>query len=277
MIESVGQKIELSDGNMMPGFGFGCYKAEGEVLIDAIKSAYEVGYRFFDTAAFYENEEDAGRAFRSLPREKIFVLSKIWPSAFENPVAALDASLKALGLDYLDAYLLHWPGLEEKKRINTYEALMKERSKGKIRVLGTSNFTQKHLENLRERCGEWPPVNQIEVHPFFPQKDLCGFCEHRFIQVISWSPLGRGAGFSNPVIVKIAEELGKSPAQILLRWQIQKNYAPIPKSTHPERIRENADIFNFTLSPDQMIKLNSLALPNDAGRIGKDPDSFPEV
>lgn len=277
MIDNIGAKVELSDGQKIPGYGYGCYLAHGDELFNAIRVALEVGYRYLDTAAFYQNEDTAGAAIRDFPREELFVLSKIWPSSFDRPVEALDTSLKALGLDYLDGYLLHWPGLNEKARLNAYEALMREREKGKIKILGVSNFTHSKLESLRDHCGEWPVVNQIEVHPLYQEKDLCDYCAHRYIQVISWSPLGRGKGMDNPVIVEIARACGKTPAQIILRWQVQKNYIAIPKSVHVNRVRENADVFNFSLTPEQMTAINGLNLPNDAGKLGKDPDKFPEV
>lgn len=278
MIKNIDGKVILNNGVAMPGFGYGCYKAMGDDLYKGLLCALECGYRNVDSAAFYENEKVVGKALAASPvkRDEIFVVSKIWPCSFANPVKSLDATLSDLGLDYLDGYLLHWPGLDETSRWRAFEILLGELEKGKIRVLGVSNFLREQLLALHDKFGIWPAINQIEVHPLFQESELCGFCMDRNIQIVSWSPLGRGRVMELPSIREIAENLGKTPAQVILRWQVQKNYVPIPKSVHAERIRENADIFNFTLSNDQMLAIEKLNLPANGGKIGKDPLVFPE-
>lgn len=279
MIDNIEGRIKLNTGIEMPGFGFGCYKAEGTELIDALLAAFDCGYRYIDSAAFYENEKTVGEAIRKsgIRREDIFVVSKIWPSRFSNPIKALDTTLADLNLEYLDGYLLHWPGLNEKSRYMAYEKLLRELEKGKIRMLGVSNFLADQLENLHAEFGIWAPVNQIEIHPLFQQPDLCEFCAARQIQVISWGPLGRGKEMQLETILEIAKSLSRTPAQVILRWQIQKNYVPIPKSVHEKRIRENAEVFNFSLDESQMTAIDNLNMPDAKGRLGKDPLQFPPL
>lgn len=279
MINNILELITLNDGHKMPGYGFGCYKADGTELEVAVDTALGCGYRYIDTASFYGNEEIVGKAIKksSVKRDEIFVVSKIWPTEFRDPVAALNRSLERLGLEWLDGYLLHWPGLDETLRLKTFESLMREQAKGRIRVLGVSNFLQSHLEDLYAHFHIWPPINQIEIHPLFQEKDLCHFCVQRRIQVISWSPLGRGKAMGLPLIVDIAKAVGKTPAQVMLRWQIQKNLVPIPKSIHRERILENADVFDFSLDERQMAELDGMDMPGNGGKIGKDPMSWPPL
>lgn len=278
MVSNIDGKVLLNNGVQMPGFGYGCYKAFGDELYRGLLCALECGYRCIDSAAFYENEREVGKALAAFPlkREELFVVSKIWPCSFAEPVKALDATLRDLRLDYLDGYLLHWPGLDERSRWRAFEILLGEVEKGKIRALGVSNFLKAQLETLYDKFSLWPCINQIEAHPLYQEPELCGFCMERGIQIVSWSPLGRGKGMELPAIREIAEDLRKTPAQIILRWQTQKNYVPIPKSVHPARIKENADIFNFSLSETQMRIIGELNLPDSAGKIGKDPLVFPE-
>ena len=277
MIDSLQGAIELRGGFKMPGYGYGCYKAEGEDLEKALLYALNLGYRLVDTAAFYKNEATVGATIKKsgIGRDQLFIVSKIWPSSFENARAALDASLKALQLDYLDAYLLHWPGLDERARYHAWETLLRESEKGKIRMPGVSNFLEHHLESLHDNFKQWPGINQIEVHPDFQEFGLCNFCEKREIAIMSWSPLGRGNVLENPVLVEIGKKYNKTAPQVALRWQVQMAYVPLPKSVHDSRIRENADIFDFTLSGEDMKAIKSLDLPDDRGRIGKNPDKWP--
>ena len=277
MIDSVDGYKELANQVKMPGFGYGCYKAVGDELVNAIIVALNTGYRLIDTAEFYHNEDTVGEAIKKsgFKRENIFVVSKIWPSSFENAVSVLDNSLKLLQLDYLDAYLLHWPGLNGKARYHAWEKLLREVEKGKIRVLGVSNFLEHHLEELHKNFDHWPLVNQIEVHPDFQEIDLCNFCKKRSIAIMSWSPLGRGNVLNQSVLEEIGKTFGKTPAQIALRWQVQMDYVPVPKSVHADRIRENANIFDFKLSDEQMAVIHGLNLPNDEGKIGKNADEWP--
>lgn len=278
-MENLQSSYVLSNNERIPVMGYGCYKAEGSELIAAADYAASIGYSLFDSAAYYNNEKELGEALKkcSVPREKLFIVSKIWPSEFPAAAEALDRTLRDLGLDYLDAYLLHWPGLDEKKRDSAIEALLLEKGKGKIRVLGVSNFLEAHLERFHDQFGFWPPINQIEVHPYFQQRDLCDFCKKHDIRVMAYSPLGRGKGFDNSALTAIAEACNKSVPQVMLRWQIQKKYIPVPKSILPARIKANADIFDFVLTPEQMSRIDALNLPGGEGRVSKDPLVFPEV
>lgn len=267
----------LSGNTAIPVMGFGCYKIFGNELVCAIDAAIEAGYRYIDTASFYKNEKEVGHALKnsSIPREKLFIVSKIWPTEFANPYAALERSLENLGLEYLDAFLLHWPGLDEKLRLKAFEFLLEAQQSGKIIIPGVSNFLKCHLENLHRHFQLWPTLNQIEVHPFFQQENLCSFCKEKGIQIISWSPLGRGKEMRSPVIESISTQLNKSASQILLRWQIQKAYVPIPKSAHPERIKQNSEIFDFLLNDEDIAAIDALEKPGISGRIGSDPMLFP--
>lgn len=272
MINSIAQQIDLNDGNRMPGYGFGCYKLKGEELLMALACAWKAGYRLYDTAAFYDNEEGVGKGLRLYPPDAYFLVSKIWPTAFDQPVKALDASLKKLGRDYLDAYLLHWPGTSQKLMLSAWESLLREQEKGKIRSLGVSNFLERHLEEIHKAFDHYPPLNQIEIHPYHQEKDLCAYCQKREIAVMAWAPLGRGIELKDPEIDAIARKLGKKPGQVILRWQLQGDKIPIPKSSHAERIIENAHVFDFTLDQAQMEAIDGLNRPD--GRTGADPDSF---
>lgn len=279
MIDSIQGEFVLRGGVKMPGYGYGCYRAEGEKLYAALLCALATGYRLVDTAHFYNNEDIVGRALKkaAIGREKIFVVSKIWPAQFDNPVKALDGSLSALGLDYLDGYLLHWPGLDEKTRFNAWEKLLREEEKGKIHALGVSNFLEHHLEGLHHQFHHWPVLNQIEIHPAFQEFGLCNFCHKREITVMGWSPLGRGNVLNNETLQRIGQAHSKSPAQVALRWQVQMNYIPLPKSVHDARVRENAEVFDFSLSDEEMSAIHALNLPDDKGKIGKSPDEYPVV
>ena len=277
MIENISALLRLNDGMEMPGFGFGCYKASGPELALAVREAVACGYRYIDTAAYYHNEGTVGEALRrsGQPRETLFVLSKIWPTDFAEPVRALDQSLKLLGLDYLDGCLLHWPGLDDARRLRAFEQLLRQKEQGKIRVLGVSNFLAEHLSEMRDTFGFWPALNQIEVHPLFSQAGLCRFCAQCGIQVVSWSPLGRGRDMEQPVVRELAATLNKTPAQILLRWHLEKGLLPIPKSVHRERIRENSEVFDFRLTSEQVAASDNLELPDGQGRMGPDPLTYP--
>lgn len=272
MIESIAQKIELNDGNQMPGYGFGCYKIKGEELLMALATAWEAGYRLYDTAAFYENEQTVGQGLNVRPVADYFLVSKIWPTRFDQPVKSLDESLKKLGRDYLDGYLLHWPGINEKLMLSAWEALLREKEKGKIHSLGVSNFMERHLDEIHRQFGHYPAINQIEIHPYHQEKDLVEFCQKRAIAVMAWAPLGRGIEVKDAKIDAIAKEKGKTPAQIILRWQVQGNKVAIPKSAHSDRIILNAEVFDFSLSNEQMAIID--AMNKADGRTGADPNTF---
>lgn len=272
MIERTAQKIDLNDRVRMPGYGFGCYKIKGEPLLAALATAWEAGYRLYDTAAFYDNEETVGQALAGKPLDEYFLVSKIWPTSFGQPVKTLDTSLKKLGRDYLDGYLLHWPGTDARLMLNAYETLLREKEKGKIRTLGVSNFLERHLEELKKEFDLYPSLNQIEIHPWHQEKNLSEFCQKRGITVMAWAPLGRGHDVKDDAIVAIAREVGKTPAQVILRWQIQGDKVAIPKSAHADRIIENSRVFDFSLDNAQMAAIDKLNRPD--GRTGADPDTF---
>lgn len=272
MIEKIDQTLELNDGHRMPGYGFGCYKIKGEELKMALTTAWEAGYRLFDTAAFYDNEETVAKGLNIRPITEYFLISKIWLNGYGNPVKALDDSLRKLGRDYLNGYLLHWPGTDEKAMLSTYEKLLREKEKGKIRSLGVSNFLERHIDAIHSAFDQYPAINQIEAHPYFPQKDLVEYCQKRNIAVMAWAPLGRGVELKDTRVEKIAKETGKTAGQVLLRWQVQGNKIPIPRSAHSDRIILNAQVFDFSLSDAQMSVLD--AMNKAGGRTGPDPATF---
>lgn len=265
----------LHNGVRMPWLGLGVYKVEeGDEVRRAVRTALEVGYRHVDTAAFYQNEEGVGQAIREsgIPRDQIFVTTKVWNSdqGYESTLKAFDTSLKKLGLDYIDLYLVHWPVKGKYKE--TYKALEKLYKDGFVRAIGVSNFQIHHLEDVLADCEIKPMVNQVEFHPRLTQKPLLAFCKQHHIQLEAWSPLMRGGELLNePTLVNIAKKYDKTPAQVILRWDLQHEVVTIPKSVTPERIAQNANIFDFTLTKEEMDAIDAL---NENRRIGPDPDHF---
>lgn len=258
----------------MPYFGLGVYKVEeGNEVIDSVKTALEVGYRAIDTAALYENEEGVGKAIKEsgIPREEIFVTTKVWNTdhGYEKTLKAFDKSISKLGLDYVDLYLIHWPGKDT--FIDTWRALEKLYRDGRVRAIGVSNFKPHHLQTLMEHSEEKPVINQVELHPYFQQKELREFCKQHDIVVEAWSPLGRGQVLDDPVLAEIGKKYGKTPAQVTLRWHLQNDIVIIPKSVTPSRIKENADIFDFELTAEDMEQIDQL---DKNTRLFKDPDLF---
>ena len=264
----------LNNGVEMPYFGLGVYLSkEGEEVINAVKWALECGYRHIDTASVYINEAGVGKGIKAsgIPREDIFLVSKVWNThqGFETTLKAFDASLKRLGTDYLDLYLIHWPVAG--KYNATWRALEKLYAEKRIRAIGVSNFMQHHLEDLLEGANVVPAVNQMEFHPYLVQQSLLDFCKAKGIQYEAWSPLMQGHIFNEPVFQKMADKHQKTIAQIALRWDLQKGVVTIPKSSKKERIIANADIFDFVISEEDMRSLDAL----DKGkRFGPDPDNF---
>lgn len=265
----------LHNGVRMPWLGLGVYKVEeGDEVRRAVRTALEVGYRHVDTAAFYQNEEGVGQAIREsgIPRDQIFVTTKVWNSdqGYESTLKAFDTSLKKLGFDYIDLYLVHWPVKGKYKE--TYKALEKLYKDGFVRAIGVSNFQTHHLEDVLADCEIKPMVNQVEFHPRLTQKPLLEFCKQHHIQLEAWSPLMRGSELLNePTLVNIAKKYDKTPAQVILRWDLQHEVVTIPKSVTPERIAQNANIFDFTLTKEEMDAIDAL---NENRRIGSDPDNF---
>ena len=258
----------------MPYLGLGVYKmTDREEAIQAMTKALEMGYRAIDTASLYYNEEEVGEAIRAsdVSREEIFVTTKVWNSdqGYDETLSAFENSLNKLGLEYLDLYLTHWP--VEGKFVETYRAIERLYEEKLIRVPGVSNHHAHHLEKIFVKANVKPVVNQIELHPYLTQEELRAFCKENEIAVTAWSPLGRGGILQDETIAKIASVLGKSTAQVILRWHYQHDIISIPKSVTPSRIEENAQIFDFALSAEQMTQLDQL---NKNQRFGQNPDSF---
>ncbi len=271
---SLSSTVALANGVKMPRIGLGVFKVEKEEeLLTAVKAAIEIGYRSIDTASIYGNEEWVGEAIRQsgFNREELFITSKVWNSdqGYEATLKAFNTSLKKMGLEYLDLYLIHWP--VEGKYTETWRALEDLYKDGKIKAIGVSNFQISHLENLLKTAEIKPMINQIELHPKLAQTELRDFAAKHDMHIEAWAPLMQGGLFENGVLNELAAKHGKSVAQIVLRWHLQNGIIVIPKSTKPHRIKENADLFDFELSQPEMELIDSL----DAHlRVGPDPDNF---
>ena len=268
----------LNNGVEMPWLGLGVFKVEeGQELVDAVKTAIKHGYRSIDTAAIYGNEVGVGQGIREameeagIARENLFITSKVWNSelGYEKTIAAYEESLSKLGLEYLDLFLIHWP--VEGKYSDAWRALETLYKEGRVKAIGVSNFQIHHLENLMKDAEIKPMINQVEYHPRLTQKDLKSFCKENNIQLEAWSPLMQGQLLENVELQEIAKKYGKSVAQIILRWDLQNGVITIPKSTKAHRIAENADVFDFELTEEDMKHIESL---NQNHRVGPDPDNF---
>lgn len=260
---------KLSNGVNMPSIGFGTYKlGEEQDVIDRVKLALKIGYRQIDTASFYGNEEGVGKgiAQSGVDRKDIFIVTKLWNDdhGYEETINAFNKSIKKLGVDYLDLYLIHWPNKLNSETWRAFEDLYKE---GKVRAIGVCNFKIGHLEELKKIAKIMPMVNQIEIHPCKTQKDIIEYCTENNIQVVAWGPIMRGKIFSLPLMLDLAEKYNKSIAQITLRWHIQNGVIPIPKSSNEERIKANIDIFDFNLSNEDMKKIDSLNSNEDVSGV----------
>ncbi|MGE6611202.1 aldo/keto reductase [Peribacillus sp. NPDC076916] len=278
MVKNLQDTTTLHNGVKMPWFGLGVFKVEeGPELVNAVKVAIKHGYRSIDTAAIYENEEGVGQGIREsikeagISREDLFVTSKVWNAdlGYESAIAAYEKSLKKLGLDYLDLYLIHWP--VEGKYKEAWRALETLYKEGKVKAIGVSNFQIHHLKDLMEDAEVKPMVNQVECHPRLTQKEVQAFCKEQGIQLEAWSPLMQGELLDNDDLQAIAAKHGKSVAQVILRWDIQNGIVTIPKSTKEHRIVENSSIFDFELTEEEMNQIDGL---NQNHRVGPDPDNF---
>lgn len=260
----------------MPRFGLGVFQVEdGEEVYNSVKWALEHGYKSIDTAAIYRNEEGVGRAIKDsgIPRDELFITSKLWNSdqGYEEAFQAYQASLDKLGLDYLDLYLIHWPVPKQNKYKESWKAMEELYNDGKIRAIGVSNFKEHHLDDLLQEAAITPMVNQVEYHPHLQQKSLHEYCKQHNIQLEAWSPLKQGELLNDPTLIEIAERHGKSTAQVILRWDLQQEVITIPKSVKQHRIHENADIFDFELTNEEIKQIEAM---NKDERVGSDPDEM---
>jgi 2,5-diketo-D-gluconate reductase A len=273
-------EIMLNNGNRIPQFGFGVFLVKPDETEQAVATALEAGYRHVDTAEGYGNEKEVGQAIArsGLPRSDVYVTTKLGNGAHRPDDArrAFDESLKALGSDYVDLFLIHWPlpTRYDGDYVSTWQTLEEFYREGRARSVGVSNFQPHHLRRLHQECEITPAVNQIEVSPYLTQDDVRGFCAEHQITIEAWSPIARGNVLTDPTVVAIAEKVGKSPAQVVLRWHIQRGDVVFPKSVTPARIRENIDIFDFELSGEDHEAITAL---NRNERTGPDPDKFDMV
>ncbi|MFC3800169.1 aldo/keto reductase [Cohnella sp. GCM10012308] len=273
MTQSLQSVTVLHNGVRMPWLGLGVWKMDNDAqVVSAVRAAIDAGYRSIDTAAIYKNEVGVGQAIREggVPRSELFVTTKIWndDQGYDKTLAAYDASLERLGLDHVDLLLIHWPGTD--KFVDTWRAFEKLYADGRVKAVGVSNFNIRHLEELKRHSDLVPMVNQVEYHPLLSQRDLRTYCRENRIQLEAWSPLMQG-NLDHEVLRSIGEKHGKSPAQVVLRWDIQHGVVTIPKSVTPARIAENANVFDFELSADEMALIDDL---NRDQRFGSDPDKF---
>ena len=267
--------IVLNNGVRMPQLGFGVFQIPDAETTEAVAAALAAGYRSIDTAAIYGNETGTGRALAEsgIAREDLFITSKLWIDdlGYEPALAAFDASLAKLGLDYLDLYLIHWPAPASDRYADSWLALEKLLADGRVRAIGVSNFGPGHLQRLIDLGGTVPAINQVELHPALQQHAVTVFNAAQGIATEAWSPLAQGALLADPAIREIAARHGKTPAQIILRWHLQQGRIVIPKSVAPARIRENLEVFGFELSAGELAAVNAL---ERNGRTGPHPVTF---
>lgn len=267
--------IVLNNGVRMPQLGFGVFQIPDAETTEAVAAALAAGYRSIDTAAIYGNETGTGRALAEsgIAREELFITSKLWIDdlGYEPALAAFDASLDKLGLDYLDLYLIHWPAPASDRYADSWLALEKLLADGRVRAIGVSNFEPGHLQRLIDLGGTVPAVNQVELHPALQQHAVTVFNAAQGIATEAWSPLAQGALLADPAITEIAARHGRTPAQVILRWHLQQGRIVIPKSVTPARIRENLEVFGFELSAGELAAVNAL---ERNGRTGPHPATF---
>jgi len=266
--------ITLNNGVAMPRLGFGTYQIpDGKDVERSVLWALEAGYRSIDTAELYGNEAGIGRALKKsgVPRKEVFITTKVWNTSqgYAQTLKAFEQSRKLLDCGYIDQYLVHWP--VRGRYLDTWRALEHLCAGGMVRSIGMSNFTRAHCEALLAACEVRPAVNQIECHPLLYQRDLIDYCHEREIRIVAWRPLMKGAAGNIPLLSRLARVYGKTPSQVCLRWLMQHEIIVIPRSTRRERIIENADVFDFTLSDDHMKEIDGL---NENRRLGPDPDDF---
>jgi 2,5-diketo-D-gluconate reductase A len=267
--------ITLSDSHTIPQLGFGVFEVPPEQTVDAAVHALRTGYRHIDTAALYGNEAEVAEAIKraGLDRDEVFVTTKVWndDQGRDRTRRALERSLKQLGFDHVDLYLIHWPAPSQELYVETWETLIELRDEGRTRSIGVSNFQIDHLERIIDATDIVPVLNQVELHPRLQLPELRSFHAERGIATEAWSPLGRGQILNDPVINELAESIGRTPAQVVLRWHVQLGNIVIPRSVTPSRIEENFQIFDFELDDDALQAIEQL---DEGERIGPDPATF---
>jgi len=266
--------LKLNDGHSIPQLGLGVWQVEPGITARVVRDGIAAGYRLIDTAEGYNNEAGVGEAIRTagVPRNELFITSKLRNGGHARDAAlkSFDATMKALGIEQLDLFLIHWPVPSQGKYVEAWKTLVELQQQGRIRSIGVSNFNQDHLERIIKETGVTPVVNQVELHPAFQQRDKRDFHREHDIKIESYSPLGSGRSLDDKRIAAIGEKHGKSIAQVILRWHLQEGLIVIPKSTHKERIVENFDVFGFELDADDLDKIRSLD-KGEKGRIGSNP------
>ncbi|WP_460357372.1 aldo/keto reductase [Mycobacterium sp. ZZG] len=274
--------IELNDGATIPQLGFGVYQVPPDETAAAVRSALEVGYRHIDTAEMYQNEQGVGQGIRDagIDRSEVFVTSKL-NNGFHRPDdarRAFDGTLEALGSDYVDLFLIHWPlpTLYDGDYVSTWKTLEEFKNDGRARSIGVSNFQVAHLQRLADETGTVPAVNQIEVHPYFANDEVRAYGRQHGIATEAWSPIAQGKVLDDPVVTRIADATGKTPAQVVLRWHIQRGDIVFPKSVKLQRIKDNFALFDFELGDDDVAAISALDR-GESGRIGPNPDTFDYV
>ncbi len=267
--------VKLNNGVEIPQLGFGVFQVPPEETAQAVTTALQIGYRHIDTAEMYRNEKQVGDAIArsGLPREEIFVTSKLNNNnlTYDDALRSFDRTLTDLGFERVDLFLIHWPLPTVRDFVEVWRALEKVYQEGRARAIGVSNFQVAHLERLMAETSTVPAVNQIEAHPYLTQDELRAFGESHGIATEAWSPIGRGRVLDDPTVIEVAERVGRTPAQVVLRWHIQLGSIVFPKSVHPERMGENFQLFDFSLSDSDMAEIAAL---NRDERIGPDPDVF---
>ena len=268
--------ITLNNDIAMPQLGFGVFKVPSGDTAKIVTTALEAGYRSIDTATLYGNEDGVGQAIATsgIPRDELFVTTKLWNTdqGYDSALRAFDISMKNLGLDYLDLYLIHWPVPSQDQYVQTWRALERLYADGRVRAIGVSNFQPDHLRRLAAESGITPVVNQVELHPYLTQETLRAYHAEHGIATEAWAPLAKGRELmSDPVIESLARTHGRTPAQIVLRWHLQRGTIAIPKSVTPSRIAENLDVFGFSLGDSEMADITGL---DRGGRTGPEPDTM---
>ncbi|WP_353114579.1 aldo/keto reductase [Microbacterium sp.] len=268
---------ELNDGHSIPQLGYGVFKVDPADTERVVSEALEIGYRHIDTAAIYGNEEGVGAAIAKsgIPRDELFITTKLWNDRHDGdePDAAIDESLEKLGLDRVDLYLVHWPTPAHDNHVHAWEKLIGIRERGLATSIGVSNFLVPQLEDIVAATGVTPAVDQIELHPAYQQRDVTDWADAHGVLIEAWGPLGQGKYdlFGAPAIAAAAEATGKSPAQVVLRWHLQRGTIVFPKSVRAERLRENMDLFDFSLSDEQMAAITAIDPGDGSGRVGTHP------